>query len=57
MKKVRTPSQIKVKMKNQATRPTAKDSIIQLPKVKKQRKVKKIGSKLDEFEIESIKLQ
>ena len=57
MKKVRTPSQIKVKMKNQATRPTAKDSIIQLPKVKKQRKIKKIGSKLDEFEIESIKLQ
>lgn len=56
-KKVRIPSQITVKMKNQASRPKVKDSIVKIPKVKKQPKVKEIGSKLDEFAIESIKLQ
>lgn len=56
-RKVRTPKQIKLKTKKQAARPKILDSIIKLPKMSaKKKEVKVIGSKLDNYEIESIKL-
>ncbi len=57
MKKVRSPKEIKVKRSMDSSRPSYKSGIYDNPKPVKKQIPGKIGSALDEFKIEEIKLE
>ena len=57
MKKVRSPKDMKVKRKNDASRPSVKSGIYSNPKPERTKLPEKVGTTLDdEFTIELIKL-
>lgn len=57
MKKVSSSKQMKVKRKSDASRPTYKSGIYKNIKPVKTELPKKIGTTLDNYEIEQIKLE
>lgn len=57
MKKVASPKQIKVKRKLDASRPTYKSGIYKNIKPIRNKLPEKIGTTLDNYEIEQIKLE
>lgn len=57
MKKVSSPKQIKVKRKMDASRPTCKSGVYKNTKPVRTKLPEKIGTTLDEYEIEQIKLE
>ena len=57
MKKVASPKQIKVKRKMDSSRPTYKDGVYKKTKPVRTKLPEKIGTTLDNYEIEQIKLE
>lgn len=57
MKKVKSTKDIRVKRKMDASRPTYKSGIYKNPKPVRTKLPEKIGTTLDDFEIEQIKLE
>lgn len=57
MAKVRSSKDMKVKRKNDASRPSVKSGIYGNPKPIRTELPSRIGTKLDEYKIEEIKLE
>lgn len=57
MKKVTSPKQIRVRRKMDASRPTYKSGVYKNTKPVRTRLPEKIGTTLDNYEIEQIKLE